>query len=362
MVTRILRLDAPPKPADAADALALAITHIWRGGAQARLEEAVARQTRAVPTPAPFPGGPRDRLRPRPGGRGDAHQRRARGRRCRPRADVHPRHPGHPPPKSAPASRPRCRPDGGARGVADPLRLPRRRREGLLRAACRPPRASGPSWPRRCSRCSPPTTCAAPSAAEDVKTLTRVPGIGQKGAQRIILELKDRLGAPVGVRGAAAPAASAEPWRDQVHQGLVGLGWSAKDADRAVDEVAPRGGRERRRRDPAARGPAHALEGLIAGALRPLRRVRGRRGEPSALADRGRGRRRRARRRGRAAPPHARRGRGPAAGARPARAGARGRPAARARPRPRAALRASGPGQDDAGDDHRPRDERRRCG
>jgi crossover junction endodeoxyribonuclease RuvC len=52
MVTRILRLDAPPKPADAADALALAITHIWRGGAQSRLEEAVARQTRAVPTRA----------------------------------------------------------------------------------------------------------------------------------------------------------------------------------------------------------------------------------------------------------------------------------------------------------------------
>ncbi|MGA8845343.1 MAG: crossover junction endodeoxyribonuclease RuvC [Nocardioides sp.] len=42
MVTRILRLPAPPKPADAADALALAITHIWRGGAQARLEAAVA--------------------------------------------------------------------------------------------------------------------------------------------------------------------------------------------------------------------------------------------------------------------------------------------------------------------------------
>lgn len=42
MVTRILRLPAPPKPADAADALALAITHIWRGGAQARLDAAVA--------------------------------------------------------------------------------------------------------------------------------------------------------------------------------------------------------------------------------------------------------------------------------------------------------------------------------
>jgi len=42
MVTRILRLDAAPKPADAADALALAITHIWRGGAQARIDAAVA--------------------------------------------------------------------------------------------------------------------------------------------------------------------------------------------------------------------------------------------------------------------------------------------------------------------------------
>ena len=53
MVTRILRLDAPPKPADAADALALAITHIWRGGAQARLDGAVekaARQQRLTAT------------------------------------------------------------------------------------------------------------------------------------------------------------------------------------------------------------------------------------------------------------------------------------------------------------------------
>ena len=42
MVVRILRLDAVPRPADAADALALAITHIWRGGAQARIDAAVA--------------------------------------------------------------------------------------------------------------------------------------------------------------------------------------------------------------------------------------------------------------------------------------------------------------------------------
>lgn len=42
MVARILRLDSPPKPADASDALALAITQIWRGGAQNRLAAAAA--------------------------------------------------------------------------------------------------------------------------------------------------------------------------------------------------------------------------------------------------------------------------------------------------------------------------------
>ncbi|MFE2915921.1 crossover junction endodeoxyribonuclease RuvC [Kitasatospora indigofera] len=43
MVTRLLRLDAPPKPADAADALALAICHIWRGAAAGRIAAAVAK-------------------------------------------------------------------------------------------------------------------------------------------------------------------------------------------------------------------------------------------------------------------------------------------------------------------------------
>ena len=42
MVARLLRLDGPPKPADAADALALAICHLWRAPAQARLAAAVA--------------------------------------------------------------------------------------------------------------------------------------------------------------------------------------------------------------------------------------------------------------------------------------------------------------------------------
>ncbi|MDT9592516.1 Holliday junction branch migration protein RuvA [Nocardioides zeae] len=80
-------------------------------------------------------------------------------------------------------------------------------------------------------------------ADEDVKTLTRVPGIGQKGAQRIILELKDRIGAPgtVATLPGETPSAGAA-WRPQVHEGLVGLGWSAKEADKAVDAVAPQAG------------------------------------------------------------------------------------------------------------------------
>ncbi|CUR54690.1 Holliday junction ATP-dependent DNA helicase ruvA [metagenome] len=77
---------------------------------------------------------------------------------------------------------------------------------------------------------------------EDVKTLTRVPGVGQKGAQRIILELKDRLGAPVGAGALRVGVPQQATWRDQVHEGLVGLGWSAKEADKAVDAVAPEAG------------------------------------------------------------------------------------------------------------------------
>lgn len=51
MVTRLLRLDAPPKPADAADAVAIAICQIWRGSSQRRLERALAQAATSAGAP-----------------------------------------------------------------------------------------------------------------------------------------------------------------------------------------------------------------------------------------------------------------------------------------------------------------------
>jgi crossover junction endodeoxyribonuclease RuvC len=95
MVTRLLRLSEPPTPADAADALALAICHVWRGSAAARLEAAV--------TAAPgIQAMPDDRLRMRPGRRRRRRLGGRRGRGHRNLGDVHTLDAGQP------ASRPAC--------------------------------------------------------------------------------------------------------------------------------------------------------------------------------------------------------------------------------------------------------------
>ncbi|MFE3451060.1 Holliday junction branch migration protein RuvA [Nonomuraea sp. NPDC059194] len=102
-------------------------------------------------------------------------------------------------------------------------------------------------------------------ASADLKALTRIPGIGQKGAQRIVLELKDKLGTPEEAVNAALNGAAAIPlWREQVHSGLVGLGYSTKDADEAIALVEPQADTE----VAAGRQPQVAM--LLKAALRVL--------------------------------------------------------------------------------------------
>jgi holliday junction DNA helicase RuvA len=75
-------------------------------------------------------------------------------------------------------------------------------------------------------------------ATGDLVALTKVPGVGRKGAERIVLELRDKIGAPSSQTTSTdrpAPAA----WQNQVREALVGLGWTGRQADDAVESVAP---------------------------------------------------------------------------------------------------------------------------
>ncbi|MEV5609773.1 Holliday junction branch migration protein RuvA [Streptomyces sp. NPDC052225] len=99
----------------------------------------------------------------------------------------------------------------------------------------------------------------------DEKALTAVPGIGKKGAQKLLLELKDRLGEPLGTGGPAIGTAVTSGWREQLHAALIGLGYATREADEAVSAVAPQ---------------AEAMEGtpqvgqLLKAALQTLNRTR----------------------------------------------------------------------------------------
>lgn len=82
----------------------------------------------------------------------------------------------------------------------------------------------------------------------DLKALMQVPGIGKKGAERLVLELRDRLGVttadtqldgPGALPAGLAPLTPVARWRDQLASALVGLGWSGREADTAITALEP---------------------------------------------------------------------------------------------------------------------------
>lgn len=82
----------------------------------------------------------------------------------------------------------------------------------------------------------------------DLAALVSVPGIGKKGAEKLVIELRDRVGAIDGsdavVVGTAADRGGVptSPWRDQLRHALAGLGFSGKEAGEAIEALAPEAG------------------------------------------------------------------------------------------------------------------------
>lgn len=101
-------------------------------------------------------------------------------------------------------------------------------------------------------------------ATADEKTLIAVPGIGKRGAQKLLLELKDRLGAPLGTAPAVGSPVTTG-WRDQLHAALIGLGYATREADEAIAAVAPQA--------EAAEGTPQVGQ-LLKAALQTLNRAR----------------------------------------------------------------------------------------
>lgn len=112
----------------------------------------------------------------------------------------------------------------------------------------------------------PPEALRRAVATEDLAALQRVPGIGRKGAQRIVLELGDRLGPPTVSADGTPSAPPATDRRATVVEALVGLGWNVRAAEDAVRAVLP---------DDAGPVADDDVAAVLRGALRVLGGSRG---------------------------------------------------------------------------------------
>ena len=75
-------------------------------------------------------------------------------------------------------------------------------------------------------------------ASGDYATLTRAPGIGRKGAERLVLELRDKVGIAAAATGPSTGPMAAVAWRPKLSEALVGLGFTVKQADDAITTLA----------------------------------------------------------------------------------------------------------------------------
>ena len=117
----------------------------------------------------------------------------------------------------------------------------------------------GPKLALAIVSCLTPAQLKQAILTENLVTLTKVPGVGRKVAQRLALELKDKA---AGIETAETETLVEDSqWKDQVEQGLTGLGYSAKDAAAAWESV-----RE------MASDPACSVADLMKAALRSLAR------------------------------------------------------------------------------------------
>ncbi|MGW6689717.1 Holliday junction branch migration protein RuvA [Streptomyces sp. NPDC054961] len=106
----------------------------------------------------------------------------------------------------------------------------------------------------------------------DEKALMAVSGIGKKGAQKLLLDLKDKLGAPLGSSGMVgaqrAAASGPAPWSEQLSAALIGLGYASRDAEEAVSAVTPQA------EAAIAAGGSAPVPQLLRAALQSLNRAR----------------------------------------------------------------------------------------